>query len=528
MKRRACKMRQQLLSKITLLSALGLSLTACGDGPNYEDAANYENVEPVTIEGDLVINVDEMQGELEFDMLEGVTNPANTQVYAREFEYLGTIEDSDGNEQPNFQGPQLPFSSIYQSLNSIFISTDAWKEELVHPFTSENTPETFSEGVYKFRYAIDNGAEELQTRNVIITVNGVEDVVTDVIINHEDGFSIAKDYTVQLSTAVEPLNATFQQLAFTSSDTSKASISQTGLITGLDYGVVTFTVTSVDGLITKTITGVVEDLAEPLGIDIVRNGEVITELSIPVETTIDLDHVLLPDTVEFDNEVMWSAEPVDVLQIDENTGEVTALSFDAENPDFNLAKITAYDVDNPSIKGVVQVSTTASSNEFFELNPGFESGEAFPWTNYWETTEGAAAISITEAAAKDGVYGVHFVSDGANHAGFTLPALNAPQALGEGQGRKFLFSYDVKLNNYDGGDNPLRLYFSAEGAWGDRIEKWHNPINSVDWTHVEVEIDEKDWSAVENKGRFDLYFIKNNGPIDAYFDNFRLEPIKQN
>ncbi|WP_342533997.1 phage major tail protein, TP901-1 family [Lysinibacillus sp. FSL M8-0337] len=65
--------------------------------------------------------------------------------------------------------------------------------------------------------------------------------------------SIAVNATKQLSVVVAPDNASNQNVTFTSSDTSVAKVSPTGLVTGLTAGTSTVTVTTVSGAKTATV-----------------------------------------------------------------------------------------------------------------------------------------------------------------------------------------------------------------------------------------------------------------------------------
>ncbi|WP_158968932.1 Ig-like domain-containing protein [Paraglaciecola sp. L3A3] len=551
-------MKTQILTKLTLATAISLIFLGCGDG-NKGDNIDYENLSPPTHDGDRNIVVDEESGILVFDMLDGVTNPGKSQIFTRKFTYLRDQLDADGeplldeNGQriPNWEGAELPFRSIYKSVDTMFIVTDSWKEVLVHPDTvaarnalpinndsdpENDTPMLYSNGIYKFTYLIDNGAEETIERNFTITVQGIEDKVEDIVINHSDGFTVAKGYTVQLNTTVMPLNATYKNRTYTSSDETIATVSSTGLVSGIDYGNVTFTITSADGEVVKTISAVVEDLVDPLGVDVMYNGAPVTELTIPVESTFQLGSRFVPDTVEFDNSVTWTVEPAGIVEIDYLTGEMKALQYDAENPAANKVVVTATIGELPSISTPIQVTVGPSANYFYGLDPGFENGELGAWTRYWETPE-TSIVEVSTDAAKDGMYGLHINVDRTKHAGITLPDVKTPQVVGEGQNRNLKFSYDLRINNYTGSAYPMRLYFVPAGAWADRIEKWHSPIITdqdnpnkyvnQEWVHVEVLFDEKDWSSIEAAGRMDLYFIGNNGgEVDAYMDNLSLELVE--
>ena len=88
-------MKNQLLTKLTLTTAISLALAGCGNG-NKGDTIDYENLSPPTHEGDLNIVVNEESGILAFDMLQGVTNPGESQIFTRKFTYLKDQLDENG------------------------------------------------------------------------------------------------------------------------------------------------------------------------------------------------------------------------------------------------------------------------------------------------------------------------------------------------------------------------------------------------------------------------------------------------
>ncbi len=65
--------------------------------------------------------------------------------------------------------------------------------------------------------------------------------------------SLAVGDTQQIDVTVSPSNATNKAVTFSSSDAAKASVSNTGVITGVAAGTATITVTTADGSKTATV-----------------------------------------------------------------------------------------------------------------------------------------------------------------------------------------------------------------------------------------------------------------------------------
>ena len=74
-----------------------------------------------------------------------------------------------------------------------------------------------------------------------------EGVLVEEITFSEANPSVLKSFTKQLVATVYPANADCQDLVWSSADTSIATVSSTGLVTGVSYGITTITATAADG-----------------------------------------------------------------------------------------------------------------------------------------------------------------------------------------------------------------------------------------------------------------------------------------
>lgn len=135
----------------------------------------------------------------------------------------------------------------------------------VLPIDAVNKAVIWSSGDSSIAQVDDNGnviaVAEGKTTIVVTTVDGglsATCVVTvsichpeSVTLNHSS-FTMTKGDTLQLEAVVGPDNAENKSVTWSSSDTAKASVSETGLVTALGPGEVTITVTTVDGGKTAT------------------------------------------------------------------------------------------------------------------------------------------------------------------------------------------------------------------------------------------------------------------------------------
>lgn len=556
-------MKTNLLNKVLLSTSITLALTACGGEDTF---VGYEdNLSPVTHEGDVVINANEDDGIIMLHLQDGVNNPEDTVIYSGQFKYYRIELDEAGvpvyeNDVtiPLYEGPNLPMAAVTKSDEWVRIDLSTFADSLVHPKTiteiggegankNGNYDGQYSYGKYRFSYEINNGADDAVERTIWLNVNGVEDLITDIEFNHPIGLIANPGFTSQVNASAMPANATYHELSYSITPESVATIdAATGLITGVSLGNFTVTATSAQYPdITMDIAGEVVPLEYPIALDVrvdAMNKEV-TEVS--AGTSVQLEAVRLPEGEVFTNPgtITWESMDTTRVTVDEN-GMATAVHYDiipttvvtidgVDGADDTTQTLQNNNVEvvatvpglNGSVTKTIIVKVTPHETNFLatfdsaiELRP---TGSTI--SKFWASTE---LPVMTEAAAKDGKYGMHITSDGEQHGGIAIASNLLPQDMGQGLGRKFKMSYDLKLNSFDTeGNSAMRLYFIAQGSWPTRVEKWHQPATSSEWTHVEIEFDETDWTDVANPGRMDLYFISGT-VIDAYIDNLSLTIVE--
>lgn len=540
-------MKVNLLKKVLVSTSIALALSACdsntGTFSGYDD-----DLKPVTHNGDMNLTFNEDDGVVFLNLLDGVTNPEQTEIYSGQFKFYRIeldeagqpVFDENGVTIPLYEGPDLPFGTVFKSLEDVRVDLATFADVLVHPDTvaenggegepnGEGGPIVYSYGKYRFTYEMNNGADDAVERTIWLTVNGVEDVLTDIEFNHPTGLIANPGFDSQVLTMPVPSNATYPEFTYSITPTSVATIdANTGLITGVALGEFTVTATSVQYPdISTDIMGDVVPLEYPLGIDLKIDSVSKTNTSLSSGTSVQLEAERLPAGEDFVNPgtITWESMDSDRVTVDEN-GMITAVNYDlnTENRSNFVDVIATVDGLNGPVTKTITVQVTEHTTDYFaSFNSAVELGTmSAAITKYWENKIAPVA---TAEAAKDGNYGIHIVSDGEKHTGLTIGANLVNQIVGQGLGRKFKVSYDLKLNSFDtDGNSAMRFYLVAQGSWPTRVEKWHKPATSSEWTHVEVEFDETDWTGAANPGRFDLYFI-NGTPIDAYIDNLSLTEV---
>ncbi|MEA5107868.1 MAG: Ig-like domain-containing protein, partial [Sphaerochaeta associata] len=129
--------------------------------------------------------------------------------------------------------------------------------------------------------------------------------------------SLAKGSTLQLTTTLDPSDATNKNVTWSSSDETVATVSTTGLVSALKGGVATITVTTTDG--GKTDTVVLTVIASVDGVTIDQD-----DLSLVVGDTLQLTTTF--DPLDATNKaVQWTSDTTAVATVDSN-GIITAES----------------------------------------------------------------------------------------------------------------------------------------------------------------------------------------------------------
>ena len=130
--------------------------------------------------------------------------------------------------------------------------------------------------------------------------------------------SIAVGGTTQLTVGYTPTSTTYKDVTYSSSNTSVATVSNTGLVTGVGNGTATITVTGYDG--TKNITATIDITVSYVYVTGVSITSSSTEVS--VGGTLSLNATVSPANATNKN-VTWSSSNTSVATVS-STGVVTA------------------------------------------------------------------------------------------------------------------------------------------------------------------------------------------------------------
>jgi uncharacterized protein YjdB len=554
-------MNTNLLKKLGLSVTLLAALTACSEDDGTVELFP-DDLQPVSVsQTELTFEIDE--GEtFTFDFMQGVTNPENTNVFIRDFEFLEFARDDDGiqiQDQPLFVGPNLPSRAFTATENSGYFDGEVFTDALVHPFTATQRAETiarieaenaaretannadddpsndvaledvpavlYSQGVYSFIYFIDNGADTNVERRVTITVNGIEDPVESVSLSATT-LSVPLEFPVRLFATVLPFNATFQAITWTSSDTDYATVDSMGVVTGLEAGIgqaVTITGTSQDGLqMAEATVNVIENPTEPVALDIRQGQDVFTAgtLDLPNGDTMQLEGRFVPfGLFEDDFSVTWESSDITVIDVDED-GAITAALGVAVG---DSAVITASITELPDISVNVTVTVTDAANLLFTNGDhSFEQseiGEFVDNDNWGPQWDNAGTLEVLEEAASEGSVGAKLTVVDGNAK--LITAVGSIDLQEFNVNKLYRLSFDAKqVSGTDGAwrGGPLSMYSNSDGFkwtgqrwWGFANDAWNRQV--IDFTGESLINSGMDASALQIE-----FFIRTGGAV-YYIDN---------
>jgi len=169
---------------------------------------------------------------------------------------------------------------------------------------------------------------------VTYTVGGSENIPVSGVVLNKSAMSLAVGGKEMLVATVAPASATNKAVTWTSSNTSVATVSSTGEVTGVAPGTVNITVTTVDGGETATCAVTVMGGA-PVPVSSVSINKYFT--TIPAGSIETLVATVLPENAT-DKTVYWHSTNQAVAEVATLTGQVFGISA-------GVATITATTVD---------------------------------------------------------------------------------------------------------------------------------------------------------------------------------------
>lgn len=569
-------MKLTKLKKVFALSALTIAVSACveSDGNQELYADSLSPVQVATPTWEITVPEDTPAGVI--DLLHGVTNPEDTVMYPRDFMYHRVeldaeglpVQDQDGNDVLLFEGPELPVTTVLSTTQYMRVDPTDLADLLFHPHTvakheatrdmngdgvdDEGWEPIYSQGKYNFSYVIDNGADETVTRNITLTVTASEVKAEEIEIITEDNFEApisfetvdgevqTTSYPINLTANLIPSNATYNQITYSSSDTSIATVSSLGVVTGVSLGDFVITITSEDGSISNTVAGIVSELSDPVGIQVINDDEsdmpsVLTNATVAAGGMTDLDYQLLPVSYDWTGrDVTWSVEDDSKITIDED-GVITGVSI-VDVPRVADQDMTADDYDTTSVANVTTVTATIAAdttktfetqvevvvgNVLYNGNPNFDKAwddEIIAPREESDQLNAATYEIRDDANSIDGPSLWTNTADGDLRIKFKAAGLLHNQFV---DGADYLLSYDVHLisGQFQGFLNP------SVGGWHPFPANWSR-VNLGDYDDNSFRAEHVYPASKIIKNGTMLFNLHVSQGSEVYLDNFKLEVIE--
>lgn len=264
-------MKQNLLVKVAVTSALVAGLSACGGGTDKGYDTGYKKTnDEVSFETDYIsAQFEEESGIQTVDLLEGAVAGGEPLASSTNLINISQMEFvAEGNfETPQSESNTIPTHTISpfvlsEDTRQLIIDTDAFAESLRAcddtdergatdddgRAIADGNPDYPSQVVYEITYTIDNGyqypaGESLPERTLMLTIDAINDPVTGVNIAP---LELPAGGQAQVIASTLPTYACNQELTYSSDDETIATVDETGLVTGESVGVANITATSVE------------------------------------------------------------------------------------------------------------------------------------------------------------------------------------------------------------------------------------------------------------------------------------------
>jgi uncharacterized protein YjdB len=195
------------------------------------------------------------------------------------------------------------------------------------------------------------------TATKVITVNDAVIGLSDI-----SGVStVAEEMTIQLSASVIPPGATNPTITWSSSNTGVATVSSTGLVTGVSAGTATITATTADGGFTKTKPITVTAFIPSIGVTDISGGS----STLAAGSTMQLGASTIPVDATI-NTITWSSSNTAVATVS-STGLVTGVGagtvyISAKDYTEAMSGITITVYANVAVTGISSISGSSSVN----------------------------------------------------------------------------------------------------------------------------------------------------------------------
>ena len=232
--------------------------------------------------------------------------------------------------------------------------------------------------------------------------------------------------TIDLDEEISPAYATNQDVTWSSSDTSVATVDSSGVVTAVGAGNTTITVTTDDGHFTDTCAVTVEQRVTGVSLDI-TSATLILDDADTTNDTVQLTETVSPDSAD-NKDVSWSSADETVATVDTN-GLVTAVGagntdITVTTDDGSFKAVCAVTVEQ-SVTGVIlnYSEMTMVVGDTAQINCTVEPADTTDKTTSWssDNTPVASVVKDTDeqGTVTANAVGVAYITITTNNGGYT-------------------------------------------------------------------------------------------------------------
>ncbi|WP_025742030.1 BspA family leucine-rich repeat surface protein [Aquimarina pacifica] len=225
--------------------------------------------------------------------------------------------------------------------------------------------------------------------------------------------SIVKDATLQLTATFTPANTANQNVIWSSSNDEKATIDETGLVTGIAAGIVELTATSesdssISGKMFLQITG--PDANDLVSFTVGDRTATIENNEVNIEVLVGTDITKLIPTIDYMGAFISPA-----INTPQDFSEPVTYTITAENGDTQEFTVTITFTDQ-TIAGTEFITTWTGTYVYIPINTSYEYNYAVDWDNDGVVDESGITTATYHRFEDDGPHTIRITG--------TFPALN--------------------------------------------------------------------------------------------------------
>lgn len=315
--------------------------------------------------------------------------------------------------------------------------------------------------------------------NLEVYLNSIIDIPTDIPVT---GVSISSEYqdvskngTLQLTATINPSNASNQTVSWTSSDNSVATVSATGLVTGVSFGTANITATTQDGSFTDTKAITVKNIPVT-GVSLPDTASVYTGLFLQLTPTIS------PSNASNQN-ISWSSSNTSIATVSATgvvtgvaagTATITVTTEDGGFTDECVITVNKSTLPSPLFKLGFNENTGTTVNNAGSVNTTLAMSNTIPaWSTNVPVNGGASSVDFGTTTGNYYIETDSIINELTGLTNFTVTGWVNCRNSTTGSGGNRIVTW---INN--GGDG-VDIVYASDGSLKVGINQWPDNTTAI-------------------------------------------------